>query len=130
MKCLQSDEVGAFVNLFPKQMVLATLLFKNEGDVKTFVEMFHKSNKYEIDDLLDFRNYKIDKSSIPLSEFLQKCELDLKSAFEETFIQSFDELFIELVKSLVNDEVITLAYIFEEFHKDIDICVKKRIMSS
>lgn len=106
---------------------LASVLLSNASDVKDFVTMFYKTNRYEIDDLLDFRDYKIKQANITLDEFLINCDNNMKIAFENTFQQSFTDSDIIMIKEYIHKGNMSLVTLYDNFRKNSDKNILKYI---
>lgn len=126
---VKSKKVEVFINVFNSQRRLAELLFLDDKDVDVFCNKFYKTNKFNIDDLLDFRTFKINEENISLESFLDMCKTDLKIAFESVFIQSLEECMVDEIESMILKNEIDLEDVFIYFKKNTDMSVFKYIMS-
>lgn len=115
------------INFIASNKELANVLLKDVSDVKNFVSMFYKTNKYEIDDLLDYREYKIKQSEITLDAFIQQCDDNMKIAFENNFQQNFTDSDIEMIKERIHSGNVSLVTLFENFYKNINVNILKHI---
>lgn len=124
---MNNNKLNTAYGLITSNKALASVLLRSASDVKDFVSMFYKTNKYEIDDLLDYREYKIRQSRTTLDAFLEQCDDDMKIAFENNFQQYFTDSDIDMIKEHVHSGNISLATLFEKFYENIDVNILKYI---
>jgi len=107
-----------------------SVLIKNKEDLKLFLKQFHLRNNHAIDDLLDFREYKIKKSNKSIEEFLKECyETDNdQSVFEQTFYQYFTIGDMELINMSLAEGRTSLESIFNAFKENINKNILKNIL--
>lgn len=85
-------------------------------DCELFYESFYRRNLYVVDDLLDYRAYKIENSAITIEIFVDRCSSrnTMKDAFEETFFRAFSAMDIVLVQDALSEKRVTLEELFIE----------------
>lgn len=111
-------QVASFISayLLPPH---ATDVLKTMDDCELFLTKFHKTNAESIDDILDFREYKLEISDMTLDTFLKLCYIgEMKEAFERTFIQSFTVEEIQFICSCLLEGKITLPQVYGKFQKN------------
>ncbi|GIN25492.1 hypothetical protein NSQ93_22325 [Bacillus sp. FSL W8-0445] len=103
---------------------IAKGILKSEDDCDLFFKKFYKRNRSKLDDLLDFKEYKISNSQMTLDRFLDNCRTyGIHKIFEETFMQSFSPEDIEIINKALDGGRVTLEKIYINFvsnpHKNI-----------
>ena len=107
------------------------VLFQNENDCKLFFEDFYLRNKYIVDDLLDFREYKISKSKITVDSFKELCynsKVGLRKAFEQTFLQSFTDQDLEKISEAIVGGKLPLKKLISDFQKNPNKNILKNVL--
>ncbi|SDX94062.1 hypothetical protein [Thermoactinomyces sp. DSM 45892] len=108
---------------------IALLLLKTSGEREYFYRNYYGTNMHAIEDLMDYREYRISSSSITLEEFLKLCNnKGISIAFEATFLLQFEVTDISLIKQSLNNGKITLECIFENFKKNKNFSILKYIL--
>lgn len=130
------DSFIKLLNLNNGAEKFARVLIKTNQDCKEFYEKFLYKNKLIINDLYDFRNSKINISSVTLDKFLSMCHtIGIKEAFETTFLYHFSVHIIELVENMISEgktslEEIYMSFIENPYNKDFIrsiTCVWQRV---
>jgi hypothetical protein len=122
------DDVDAFIKTLALPEAVARGIIRTAQDAKDFYLEFYKRNTYLADDLLDFRESKIENSNITLDIFLKSCYNDMKKAFEDTFLQQFTSSEIARVQEAINTEHVTLEQLFMDFKKNPNKNILKNII--
>lgn len=130
MNTVASSKVENFVESLnlPKD---AVVLLETVEDCQNFFENFYMRNRYLVDDLLDFREYKIEKSEINLDTFVEKCynnEVGMKKAFESTFYQTFTDEHIQLVVNAIDSGKTSLEQLFKDFLRNPNKNILKNVI--
>lgn len=99
------------------------------SDCSVFLNNFYGDNHNIIDDILDFREYKIFTNRIEYSDFSEMCMQEgLLHSFRHTFLQHFSEESIELIEMRISDGSITLREVFDKFKKNPNINIMRYIL--
>lgn len=85
------------------------VLFQTFGDCHSFYITCYGRNDCITDDLLDYREKKLEESNITLDMFLDMCYNDILSAFETTFLQAF-----------TNEQIVMIDYKLRSNHTDLE----------
>lgn len=121
--------VSDFIKAFNLPVDIASVLFENYEDCNLFFTKFYIKNKFAIDDLLDFREYKIDNNYKTLPTFLNECSTKgLKQTFEKTFFQSFTLEDINIISQALLDDKTTLEQIYNNFQKNPDKNIMRYVL--
>ena len=111
-----SEEIGGFINSLNLPVYIAIVLFENWGDCVAFMNLFYAKNKFLIDDLMDFREYKIYQSTKSLKEFLDDYNVNgLKASFERMFYQSFNEDEVNILNGAIASGKVSVDELFYKF---------------
>ena len=127
MNTITSGKVERFIDVLGLPKDEAMVLLKTDSDCQLFFDKFYQSNKYLVDDLLDFREHKIENSKKTVDEFVKECYTNIGRAFENTFYQSFtnDNMLI-IRRALVRNEI-SLRKIFMDFQKSPNTNIMRNI---
>lgn len=130
MTTIQSKEkVESFIESLNLPKAIAEGVFESVEDCQMFYIDFYNRNRYVADDLLDYREYKIEKASITLDLFLDKCYNEgIEKAFKSTFLQSFTLSNIQLVEKAIEDGRTSLEQLFSDFKKNPNKNVLKDVL--
>jgi hypothetical protein len=124
MKTASSDTRGMEVQNFINKLGfdnLTNVLFKTSEDCQLFYRKYYKTNVNVIDDLLDFREHKLETIEISLDQYFELCSnKGMKVAFEITFLHPIIEQEVVLIEKAINDGRVTLEYIYNSFKKNIN----------
>lgn len=124
-----SGNVNQFIQSLNLPFDVAGVLITCEEDCHQFFEGFYMRNKYVIDDLLDYREYKIEKSKKTLDSFVSECyTYTMRQAFQTTFYQTFSEKDMKLVKNAILNGKITLEILFTDFQRNPNKNILKNIL--
>lgn len=107
------------------------VLFEDDSDYHLFLKDFYLKNKYLLDDLLDFREYKINKSKITFDSFKEMCYnsmVGVRKAFEKTFLQSFTDSEIEIISEAIVSGRVSLKQLFSDFQKNPEKNILKNVL--
>lgn len=108
---------------------LVKVLFKTIDECQSFYQDYYKRNANIIDDLLDYREYKLSIWNTSLEQYLEMCDLSgIKIAFEETFLQPFIDQEVELIERAISNESVTLEYIYKSFQKNVNKNIMKYVL--
>lgn len=108
---------------------LANILLKTIDDCQLFYQDYYKKNTNVIDDLLDYREYKISISDITLDNFLEMYKNQgVKYAFEITFLQPIAPHEAMLIEEAILDGKVTLEFIYNSFQENINKNILKYVL--
>jgi hypothetical protein len=130
LKTIQSTEkVDNFIESLNLPRAIAEGVFESVEDCQKFYIDFYNRNRYVADDLLDYREYKIERANISLDLFLDKCYNEgMEKAFKSTFLQSFTLSNIKLVEKAIEDGKTSLEQLFTDFKKNPNKNVLKNVL--
>lgn len=130
LKTIHSTEkVDNFIESLNLPRAVAEGVFESVEDCQMFYIDFYNRNRYVADDLLDYREYKIEKANISLDLFLDKCYNEgIEQAFKSTFLQSFTLSSIKLVEKAIEDGKTSLEQLFKDFKKNPNENVLKNVL--
>lgn len=118
-----------FINSLNLPEELANVLLKSKSDCNLFFNEFYLKNSLILDDLLDFREYKISKSDKSAKSFVDDCNSrNLKDVFEETFYQRFTDDDISHIQALINSNELSLYNLFVNFKSNINKNILKYVL--
>jgi hypothetical protein len=124
-----SGKVEHFIQSLKLPIEVASVLLESEKDCHQFFEGFYMRNKYVIDDLLDYREYKIEKSQKTLDLFVEECyNSNMRQAFQSTFYQSFSEGDMNMIGQAILAGKTSLAQLFIGFQKNPNKNILKNIL--
>ena len=125
-----SDSVEIFVESFTTGIDMAKVLISELEDMLFYISTFHKRNKYQIDDLLDYRDYKVSNSNATIEQFRLDFDssLENKKLFEQTFYQSFSDDDITIIESALTSGRVTLDIIFQGFKSNPSKNIMKYVL--
>lgn len=108
---------------------LAEVLFKEENDCNDFYIGYYGKNRYVIFDLLDYRKSKLPIHHMSVDSFVELCNnKGVKEAFENTFLQHFDNYIIELIDEMIGKELTSLEYIYNSFMENPNENILKYVL--
>ncbi|GIN67038.1 hypothetical protein FKN04_12835 [Bacillus glycinifermentans] len=123
------DSVEQFIHSLSLPFVIAKGILRSDEDCHLFYNKFYMKNRNTVDDLLDFKEYKISKSNIELNEFLKICQEEgIHEIFEQTFFQVFSPPEIKLINSALSSGKVTLTQIYNSFKENPHKNVMKNIL--
>ena len=118
-----------FITSLALPQYIASVLFETWEDCKLFFDKFYQTNKYKIDDLMDFREHKIALSNWTSQSFLESCESNgMKHTFEKVFYQSFTNQDIAQVEKAMSEEKLTLESLFSQFKASPNTNILKYVL--
>jgi hypothetical protein len=123
------DYLHDFIYLLnlPKEMAL--VLLKSTIDCQKFFAGYYGRNRYVIDDLLDYREFKIENSTITLEDFLYMCyNSNMQQAFEKTFLQSFTLEEMSLIEKAIISGRVSLESLFFGFERNPNKNIMKYVL--
>lgn len=116
---LSASDKEHLITNFKLHRETASLLLKTEEDSKNFFGKFFRRNRYSIDDMLDFRRFKVNADRKTLATFINECHNgDMKNVFESTFYQTFTVESIELINKAISEERTSLKDLFINFQNN------------
>ena len=122
-------KVEVFIKSLGLSQYITNVLFHTMEDCKLFFDKFYQNNRYEIDDLLDFREYKVESSTWTSPIFVKSCKSDgMRQTFEKAFFQSFTDQDIVRVEKAMLNEKITLESLFSQFKANPNTNIMKYIL--
>ena len=122
-------KVEKFITSLGLSQYIANVLFHTMEDCKLFFDKYYQKNRYEIDDLLDFREHKIETSTWTSLTFVKSCESDgMRPTFEKVFFQSFTDQDIVQVNKAISDNKITLETLFSQFKANPNTNILKYVL--
>lgn len=105
------------------------VLFQTFGDCHSFYINHYGRNNCITDDLLDYRERKIEESKITLDMFVDMCYTKgVAFSFERTFFQKFDSQSVELITNSLLNEKTTLETIYSGFKKNPNKNILKYVL--
>lgn len=105
------------------------MLLATENDVDVFMSDFYQKNGLVIDDLLDFREYKIENNNSNIIDFTSNCRTKgIRETFEQTFYQFFSINDMEIINESINNGKITLELLFEKFKANPNRNIMKYVL--
>ena len=118
-----------FIQLYSLPQAVAKDVLLTREDCDDFYIGFYGRNRHITDDLLDYREYKIEESKITLDIFLDMCYTKgMKSTFEKVFFQSFTSLEVSIISDAVAEGKVTLEKLFNEFQKNPNVNILKNVI--
>lgn len=112
----QVSKVESFIESLTLPKSVASGALRTVEDCHEFYIGFYGRNKYAIDDLLDYREYKIEQSDITLEKFLKMCENgDMIKAFTVTFFQEFSIHDMTFINKAINEGKTSLEKLYKDF---------------
>lgn len=125
----EHKKIGGFIESLNLPKYIASVLFETWNDCVTFLNRFYKKNQTTIDDLLDFREYKISKSNKSLSEFTEDYKNNgLKISFERTFYQSFDNASLVVLEKAIANGLVSIEGLFNKFKANPNKNIMKYVL--
>lgn len=119
------NSVDDFIQSLSLPKVACSIL-KSTKDCELFAKSYWMKNQNAIDDLLDFREYKIASDNITFSVFLEKClTIGLKNTFEDVFLQKFTTGQISLIQQNIFDDKTSLEELYTLFCKNPNINIMR-----
>lgn len=112
-------EVDTFIESLSLPHNVARGVLQKEEDCKEFELFFYGKNRNAIDDLLDYKEHKVESATTTSESFVELCyEKGLKEAFEATFFQSFTSMDMTVVAGAIANSRISLSEIYEKFQNN------------
>lgn len=131
MTTIAMEKVKNFIDSLELPKWIAESLFETVEEYQLFYIEYYGRNRYVIDDLLDYREYKIRNSQVTLELFLRECSFGgkrMSEIFKTTFFQTFSEEDMLLVERAVTDGHTTLETLFSDFKKNPNKNVLKNVL--
>jgi hypothetical protein len=123
------DYVSNFIQSHSLPQVVAEGVLRTEEDCKDFYIGFYGRNRYVVDDLLDYREHRIETSEIILDTFLEMCyTIGMRETFEQVFFQSFSKMEIAKVAEAIVKGKVTLESLFTDFQKNPNKNILKNVI--
>jgi hypothetical protein len=124
-----SGRVENFIESLNLPLKEAMVLLECEEDCQKFFTDFYNRNKHVIDDLLDYREYKVEKSQKTLDLFLKECYTsNMRQVFQKTFYQSFSDSDMDLIGQAILDGRTSLEELYSGFKKNPDKNILKNVL--
>jgi hypothetical protein len=121
--------VEVFIQSLNLPKNVALVLFKSDLDCKEFFESFYGRNRYVVDDLLDYREFKIENSDMTLEKFTELCYIsNTRDVFESTFYQSFSLDDMLLIEKAITSGKTSLETIYLGFEKNPNKNIMKYVL--
>lgn len=121
-------DVNGFIESL-KLPELAKVLLVSTEDCEFFLKNYYLKNNFLYDDLLDFRDYKIEKSDKTFDSFKKDCYTkNLRQAFEQTFYQTFTVYDIEHITNAIITNRTSLEQLFNAFKENPDKNIMKIVL--
>lgn len=112
-----------------RQRELFDVLFKSVEDCNDFYIGYFGRNRHMIDDLLDYREYKLSIAKITLDKFITLCDNKVnREIFELTFLQKFYDEDISLIEKAISQGKISLHDIFNGFKNNPNKNILKYVL--
>jgi hypothetical protein len=112
-----------------KERELAEVLFKSIKCCEKFYIGFLSRNSHMIDDLLDYREYKLSIANITVDKFITLCDNKVnREIFETTFLQKIDSNDVVLIEKAILQGKASLHTIFNNFQKNPNKNILKYVL--
>lgn len=123
------DSVSHFIHSYSLPKGVAEGVLRTMEDCEDFYIGFYGKNHYVADDLLDYRENKLEKANITLDIYLEMCYTKgMKETFENVFLQSFTDLEIRRVAIAIAKKKTSLEQLFAGFQKNPNKNILKNIV--
>lgn len=127
------DYINNFVNSIgvssSKERELAQVLFKTVECCENFYIGFLHRNCYIIDDLLDYREYKLSIVNISVDKFIMLCDNKVnRETFESIFLQKLSSDDVSLIEGAISQGRTSLEIIFNNFQKNPNKNILKYVL--
>lgn len=100
---------------------LSSILLRTKQCCDLFFTDYYGKNFYIIDDLLNYREFKLKSEKISLDDFIKMCyNKGIKEAFENSFFQLISSKDAEFINSLLLKKKISLKELYDVFENDIN----------
>lgn len=121
--------VQTFIDSLSLPMSIAGGLLTTSADCDLFYKGYYGRNSFVVDDLLDYREYKIKNSFVTLEIFVNLCNSGHQLlAFESLFLQKFSpEEMVMINREFVNGKF-SYQSLFLDFHKNTNLNVWRIIL--
>jgi hypothetical protein len=97
-------------------VALANILLKNIEQCNVFFTEYLGRNLHRIDDIFDYREYRIETLSLDVDEFISSCANGIdRDLFENVFLQSFSDCEMKLLKDAIDSEKLSLSAMYNRF---------------
>ena len=118
MVMMNDLNVGSFILAYSLPPCAKDVL-RTKDDCAVFLERFYETTHELIDDILDYREYKLASSFMTLDIFLKMCYVgEKKNAFEEAFVQAFTKEEMDFIFQRMDEGVMTLPHLYSKFQED------------
>lgn len=108
---------------------VADVLLLTVADCERFYKEFYGRNRYIVDDLLDFREEKLRNSHITVTSFLRMCNNgDVQEAFESTFLQTFNQDDVSVLRKKVASGSISYRTIYDKFQLNTNLNIWRIVL--
>lgn len=108
---------------------IAKGILRTDDDCQSFYIGYYRKNKHVADDLFDYREMKIEEAKVDLSTFLQKCEEnEIQEVFEDTFLQSFSLIDMDIINDAIEKGRASLESIFASFVENPNKNIMKNVL--
>ena len=125
----EQEKIEKFITSLALPQHIASVLFETWEDCKLFFDKFYQTNRHIVDDLLDFREYKINSSTWTSQSFLNSCKLNgMKTTFEKVFLQSFTNQDIAQIEKAMFENKLTLESLFSQFKANSNTNILKYVL--
>lgn len=97
-------------------------LFASDHDVIIFVKKFYLRNRFLIDDVLDFREYKIINQEVTFDKFSSMYYNEgAKQAFEKMFYFKIEDEDVEMFELYIGNDKNKLLNIFNQIKENVNL---------
>lgn len=94
-------------------------VLRSMDDCRQYESLFHGESHDVSMDLMQYKTFLIETSTITLDSFLQMCYTNkVRQAFETTFFQSFNDERMEIIMQSLAGGKVTLEEVFTKFKKN------------
>lgn len=94
----------------------STVLFQTIGDCHSFYITNYGRNACVMDDILDYRENKLESSHITVEMFVEMCSTDgIQTAFQNTFLQVIYNNDVDVIELALSSGATTLESIYSQF---------------
>lgn len=108
---------------------LGRAILQTEKDITLFVANFYKTNSLVINDLLDYKSFKVSDNNYSFEQFVSMYEKEgVLTSFTKMFLQDFSHSDIDLITAVISTELMTLEILYTNFMKNIYVNIMRYIM--
>lgn len=107
---------------FANTFIAIDALFSSHDDVITFVKKFYLRNHFFIDDILDFREYKIANQKVTFDNFVDLYYNDgVRKTFEQMFYFKIEDDDAKMFELYIMNDKNKLLTIFNHLQENVNL---------